>query len=302
MLRCNPLPYVQYDCGVAPCLAKKSSGFIRSSHLRNTTLELLLMAALLAGCSSASGPAAPVAGVNAHPAARFKDTAGRSYTVQAGDTLYRIALDQDVEVEEIVAWNGLNDANRIYPGRRLRMEAPAAPIRNAGQTGTPRQGDASRAPARPLAQREAPAETTSHVAPVKYSPGPTPDSSPALPSGWVWPASGEVAVRFDPAAGNKGIDIVAEAGTPVRAAASGRVAYAGEGPRGYGQIVIIKHDAARLSVYAHQSRVEVKEGQSVPRGMVIGEMGRTGSSRVKLHFEIREYGKPVDPTLFLPTT
>lgn len=252
----------------------------------------------LVGCGSASGPAAPVTGIRAHTPSKLQEAPGRSYTVQAGDTLYRIALDQDVTVEDVVAWNGLNDGNRIYPGRRLRLEAPAAPIRRIGLAPAHRDAPLSQAGPADKARPDTARAISARAVPAKFSPSP----DAVLPQGWDWPASGEVLTRFDPGAGNKGIDIVAAEGAPIRAAASGQVAYAGEGPRGYGMIVIIKHDAARLSVYAHQSRILVNEGQRVPRGAVIGEMGRSGSRRVKLHFEIREHGKPVDPARFLPTT
>jgi lipoprotein NlpD len=105
---------------------------------------------------------------------------------------------------------------------------------------------------------------------------------------------------FDEAAGNKGIDIAGSLGTPVLAGAPGRVVYAGEGLRGYGKLIIIKHNQTTLSAYAHHSRILVHEGQTVAQGQKIGEMGSSDSDRVKLHFEIRRFGRPQDPLIYLP--
>ena len=117
---------------------------------------------------------------------------------------------------------------------------------------------------------------------------------------WTWPASGKVIAGFSENANLKGIDIAGKAGQPVLASAAGKVVYAGSGLRGYGKLVIIKHNQTYLSAYAHNSNLLVKEGQNVVRGQKIAEIGNTDSSQAKLHFEIRRLGKPVDPLKFLP--
>ena len=116
---------------------------------------------------------------------------------------------------------------------------------------------------------------------------------------WIWPASGKMIGTFSEA-GNKGVDIAGKAGDPVVASAEGKVVYSGEGLRGYGKLVIIKHNATYLSAYAHNQTILVKEGQSVSKGQKIAEMGSSGTDKVKLHFEVRRQGKPVDPLKYLP--
>jgi lipoprotein NlpD len=138
-------------------------------------------------------------------------------------------------------------------------------------------------------------------------PAPTPEPVPPQPSAedgqdtvaWIWPAGGRVLAGFSEAT-NKGVDILGKIGDPVFASASGRVVYSGTGLRGYGKLVIIKHNQTYLSAYAHNSNLLVKEGQNVVRGQKIAEIGNTDSSQAKLHFEIRRLGKPVDPLKFLP--
>jgi lipoprotein NlpD len=117
---------------------------------------------------------------------------------------------------------------------------------------------------------------------------------------WVWPTSGKVIAGFSESANLKGIDIGGKAGQPVLASAAGRVVYAGTGLRGYGKLVIVKHNNTYLSAYAHNREILVKEGQHVSKGQKIGEMGDTDADQVKLHFEIRRLGKPIDPAKFLP--
>ncbi len=116
----------------------------------------------------------------------------------------------------------------------------------------------------------------------------------------MWPATGKLVTGFSDTANLKGIDIAGKEGQPVAASAAGKVVYAGTGLRGYGKLVIIKHNATYLSAYAHNREILVKEGQQVAKGQKIAEMGNTDSDQVKLHFEIRRQGKPVDPLKYLP--
>jgi lipoprotein NlpD len=118
--------------------------------------------------------------------------------------------------------------------------------------------------------------------------------------GWSWPATGRVIGGFSENANLKGIDIAGKAGQPVLASAAGKVVYAGSGLRGYGKLIIIKHNKTYLSAYAHNREILVKEGQQVAKGQQVAEMGDSDSDQVKLHFEIRRLGKPIDPTKFLP--
>jgi lipoprotein NlpD len=117
---------------------------------------------------------------------------------------------------------------------------------------------------------------------------------------WGMPATGKVIGEFSESANRKGVDIAGKKGQAVVASASGKVVYSGSGLRGYGKLIIIKHNKTFLSAYAHNDQVLVKEGQSVSKGQKIAEMGSSDSDQVKLHFEIRKFGKPVDPAQYLP--
>lgn len=125
------------------------------------------------------------------------------------------------------------------------------------------------------------------------------EKAAATETTWAWPSSGKVLAGFSEGS-NKGVDIAGKTGDPVLAAGDGKVVYAGTGLRGYGKLVIVKHDATFLSAYAHNSQILVKEGQSITRGQKIAEVGSSDSDQPKLHFEIRRQGKPVDPIQYLP--
>ena len=132
-------------------------------------------------------------------------------------------------------------------------------------------------------------------------PEPQPAVAPAGPDdvAWMWPSASKVSAPYNDSS-NKGLDFAGKAGDPVLAAGDGKVVYAGSGLRGFGELVIVKHNGTYLSAYAHNRKILVKEGQQVTRGQKIAEMGNTDSDSVKLHFEIREQGKPVDPATYLP--
>ena len=198
------------------------------------------------------------------------------YRVRAGDTLFKVAFENGVDVDALAEWNRLADPDHILVGSILRLSAP-------------KPSPAARAvPAIKAAPEALPAEPT---IPAKPEQG--------VPDRWSWPARGDLLAHFGEGM-NKGIDIAGSRGQSVQAAASGEVAYTGVGLRGYGKLIIIRHGKTLLSAYAHNARILVKEGQNVARGQIIGEMGDTDSDQVKLHFEIRESGKPVDPLNYLP--
>jgi len=151
-----------------------------------------------------------------------------------------------------------------------------------------------------LANASPPGSSSASAAPSAPSAASAPGGNDSLD--WVWPAKGKIVSGFSETANLKGIDIAGTAGEPVRASAPGRVVYAGNGLRGYGKLIIIKHNDTYLSAYAHNREILVKEGQQVTRGQKIAEMGNTDADQVKLHFEIRRHGKPMDPTKYLPPT
>lgn len=244
------------------------------------------------------------------------------YTVKPGDTIIRIGLEAGQNWRDIARWNGMDNPNLIEVGQVLRVVPPSldpgAPATRAVATARvePRPLDAARAvadaaksaAAAASAAASAPAPVASvPVAAASAPPVATPPPAAAVPQaprddddpGWAWPAGGPVLASYDETR-NKGLSIGGKPGDPVFAAADGRVVYAGSGLRGYGNLVIVKHNATYLTAYAHNQALLVKEDQPVRRGQKIAEMGSTDAERVQLHFEIRRQGKPVDPTRLLP--
>ncbi len=233
------------------------------------------------------------------------------YSVKPGDTLIRIGLDSGQSWKDIARWNNLDNANLIEVGQVLRVVPPAPAAQAvASDTGVVTRPVTSStiAPAAPGSAPAAPASApkptaSSATGPVVAIAPTTPATAPVAAGeddvGFIWPASGALIAGFDEAR-NKGYDISGKAGDPVLAAADGRVVYAGAGLRGYGNLVILKHNNTFLTAYAHNQTLLVKEDQSVRKGQKIAEMGSTDADRVKLHFEIRRLGKPVDPSRYLP--
>jgi lipoprotein NlpD len=225
--------------------------------------------------------------------------------VKPGDTLIRIGLESGQSWKDIARWNNLENANLIEVGQVLRVAAPApASQAVASDTGVVTRPVASSSVA-PASTPVVPASGAKPAASAAVPPAaPAPAAAPASAGGddevaFIWPAPGALISGFDEAR-NKGYDIAGKAGDPVLAAADGRVVYAGAGLRGYGNLVILKHNNTFLTAYAHNQSLLVKEDQAVHKGQKIAEMGSTDADRVKLHFEIRRQGKPVDPSRYLP--
>ncbi len=158
------------------------------------------------------------------------------------------------------------------------------------------RGDAPAVQPRPAPPQARPAEP---VKPAPAAQAGVAESRDAEAIEFIWPAKGKLLAGFSEPS-SKGVDISGKAGDPVHASAPGRVMYTGTGIRGYGKLIVIKHDNSFNSVYAHNREILVKEGQTVVRGQKIGEIGDTDADQVKLHFEIRKSGKPVDPLKYLP--
>ncbi len=305
--------------------------------IRPAAGSALAILALLAGCASPTHRApvedrrpatqsAPVSAPAPAPAAEpgvakpaalpGAENAGKPgyYTVKPGDTLIRIGLENGQNWRDIARWSGLENANLIEPGQVLRVVPPAAdasavavkPVVPAGRVET-RSLDGR--PSASAGAASAPAAPSSAVpatpAPAASPPSPQPSVAATPPKdtdedlGWIWPASGQVAAAFEEGK-NKGLAIAGKAGDPVLAAADGRVVYAGSGLRGYGNLIIIKHNTTFLTAYAHNQALLVKEDQAVRKGQKIAEMGSSDSDRVQLHFEIRRQGRPIDPARLLP--
>ena len=282
------------------------------------------VAAIAAGCATRHGapvvdrapetrPAPGKPAIAGIPAPKPADTRFEFYTIRKGDTLYSIALDHGLDYRELAQWNGITDPGVIGIGQQLRLNPPAStatavPFKAApGVQGRP-LGDAAVAvdnvKSQPKAVRAPYSDQTyAQMAGAKPEPAARAETHP--PEGddnvaWNWPASGKVVSTFNDSANLKGIGIAGKLGQPVLASAPGRVIFSGTGIRGFGKLIVIKHNNTFLSVYAHNHELLVKEGQSVAKGQKIAEMGSTDTDQVKLHFEIRRYGKPVDPAKLLP--
>jgi lipoprotein NlpD len=231
-----------------------------------------------------------------------------SYIVKKGDTLYAIGLEYGFDYKDIARWNEITAPTyTIKVGQALKLKAPAgtesspvpaaavpaaAPATTEGTVVSAIKTEAS-PQAKPLDEPvSAPAEAKTDVA--KPAEKLVDDNAVE----WGWPAVGKIMTRFSDA--SKGLDISGSVGQPVLSAASGKVVYSGSGLRGYGKMVIIKHNTTYLSAYAHNSQIVVKEGQDVVKGQKIAEMGNSDSDSVMLHFEIRKLGQPIDPEKFLP--
>ena len=279
----------------------RTESFPASGPLKRTgwtsrlALPCALAAALLlaAGCGSRTLNSAPVedrgTGMS-RPADAVKplpgaENAGKPgyYMVKPGDTMIRIGLENGQNWRDIARWNALENPNLIEVGQVLRV--------------VPLGSDSSQLAARPVVPGSA-AAVRPGAAPISVPP-PQASSGSDEDVGWIWPAQGTLVAGFDEAK-NKGLDISGKTGDDIVASADGRVVYSGAGLRGYGNLIILKHNNTFLTAYAHNKTLLVKEDQTVKKGQKIAEMGNSDSEKVKLHFEIRRQGKPVDPAKYLP--
>ncbi|MCX7078410.1 MAG: peptidoglycan DD-metalloendopeptidase family protein [Pseudomonas sp.] len=263
----------------------------------------LVLSSMLVACSSnPSGSSARVVDRNNAAPQKPVVTTGQ-YVVRRGDTLFSIAFRYGWDYKALAARNNIPVPYTIHPGQTIRFDGrsgstPTTVVSTSDST--PSSSSKFTVIRRPVGT--AVDTTTGATASVasKPAPAPLPPAGPA-PTGWGWPSNGILIGKFSSNGSlNKGIDIAGDLGQPVLAASDGTVVYAGSGLRGYGELVIIKHSDTYVSAYGHNRRLLVREGQQVKVGQAIAEMGSTGTDRVKLHFEIRRQGKPVDPLQFLP--
>lgn len=299
----------------------------------------LLMVLMLGGCATQNHQA-PIedrgrvgSGLSTFRMPPGYENAGKPgyYTVKPGDTVLRIALDAGQNWRDIAAWNGLSNPNYIEVGQVLRIEPRAgdvltpvasvstSPISTTSSTGvvsTPKIETRNLEPKSVISPSSAaskPAATTNASAPVapvspvtasttsasNVADAATDTARESAEPAWQWPAAAPVVGGFEEGK-RKGLLLGGKAGDPVFAAADGRVVYSGAGLRGYGNLIIIKHNSQYLTAYAHNQTLLVKEDQVVRKGQKIAEMGMTDAERVQLHFEIRKQGKPIDPAKSLP--
>ncbi|MGH8418168.1 MAG: peptidoglycan DD-metalloendopeptidase family protein [Pseudomonas sp.] len=274
----------------------------------------IALSVLLVGCSSTPSGGVRVVDRNGKPAAPVRQpvTTGQ-YVVKRGDTLFSIAFRYGWDWKALAARNNVPEPYTIHVGQTIRFDGrsnstsaaiAAAPV-VVPQTATGSSSSPSGSIKTTVITR--PVDSTSGSnGPPATTPVNTPVNTPVVAgarsaSGWAWPTNGVLIGKFSSNGSlNKGVDIAGDLGQPVLAASDGSVVYAGSGLRGYGELVIIKHSDTYVSAYGHNRRLLVREGQQVKAGQAIAEMGSTGTDRVKLHFEIRRQGKPVDPLEFLP--
>ena len=259
-------------------------------------------AGILAGCSSTSSSVSVVDRNNAAKAAQRQPVTTGQYAVKRGDTLFSIAFRYGWDYKALAERNSIPAPYTIRPGQVIRFDgrsgAPATVVTTTQSGNSASSSSRTTVTRRPVTT--APVVSGSSTTTVVPVPTPVP-AGERTQGGWAWPANGVLIGKFASNGSlNKGIDIAGDLGQPVFAASDGAVVYAGSGLRGYGELVIIKHSDTYVSAYGHNRRLLVREGQQVKVGQTIAEMGSTGTDRVKLHFEIRRQGKPVDPLQFLP--
>jgi lipoprotein NlpD len=250
---------------------------------------VLLLLLLLAGCS---------AGTQYAPVEDRKNGSApvsNRYVVSAGETLYSIAWRFGKDIKELARANKIPSPYTIYSGQQLVLSWPAnstqqQPSSSLQQTTSPQTTSATKSTVRPVQKSSSKIVVNNKTVPKK-----------GYPFRWQWPAKGALMRVFSlNGAVHKGIDLKGNMGEPVHAANSGKVVYAGSGLVGYGNLLIIKHNDRYLSAYGHNSILRVTEGEQVKVGQHIADIGNTGAKEVKLHFEIRRDGKPVDPLKLLP--
>ncbi|MDN5881776.1 MAG: peptidoglycan DD-metalloendopeptidase family protein, partial [Nitrosospira sp.] len=309
--------------------------------------SLLILYLLIAGCASTWNrtPMIDGAAVESQKIISQPDMRPEFYTVQAGDTLYSIALNHGIDQKDLAQWNSIEDSGGIHIGQQLNLYPPSQPAQSSEPTlfslpdpMLPSSAEMATPNVPPFGERHLANTDKLKVGPVAFklpyseqaveqlkgladAPptvalkadlpagknvdtgiGPGPPAAEAIHGGdhvdWIWPAKGRVLEGFSES--TKGIDIAGKPGQAVSASAAGKVVYSGAGLRGYGKLIIIKHNNTYLSAYAHNNKLLVKEGQTVAKGQKIAEMGTSDGGLVRLHFEIRQNGKPVDPLKHLP--
>lgn len=213
---------------------------------------------------------------------------GTVYTVKRGDTLYSIGWAIKQDYKNVASWNGIRAPYLISPGQRLRMYPPSSKATKSKMTKKTYPSSRS--------------TKNSSVHAVKRSSGYKKNAPQGRVKRWTWPTvNRRVTARFNPVKGKDGIDIAGNFGDAIFATADGKVVYAGSGLRGYGRLIILKHNKTYLSAYAHNDSILVAEGQNIRAGKKIGRMGGNGKGKAILHFEIRKNGKPVNPASYLST-
>lgn len=292
--------------------------------MKISTLTCLFAAAVLVGCSSTPLNRAPIVdGVPGRSTESGSQAGYGTYTVKAGDTLYAIALEHGMDWRELARTNGIDDPTKLAIGTKLKVDAgsgpssdapanakstaksdaavvevtpvtPAGAGKGASAKAVPLGTDVAKGGAQPAAPATKEATAKDADKPVTKEPAKT-----AQAGDFAWPHGGAIVQSYK-AGTNKGIDLAAKVGDPVVASQDGKVVYSGNALRGYGNLIIIKHENKLLTAYAHNKTLLVKEGEVVKRGQKIAEAGQSDTDKPKVHFEVRKNGNPVDPLDYLP--
>ena len=272
------------------------------SPLASRTVATVILCVTLLSCAGPERPA-PVVVLNSQHYPEQEEKLTR-YTVKAGDTLYAIAWYTGHDYRDIAEWNSLPKPFNIYPGQTLNLQPSRRVSKNPRSVNNTTGQTREQKPKMSIDQKDSQAycECESDVNNPKGLVGKPPKNGfPQRVERWVWPANGQVKLsNSNSQATSTGVDIYANQGSKVVAAAAGKVVYAGNALRGYGNLIIIKHTESFLSAYAHNDQILVSERDWVDAGQEIGKMGSTGTNSVKLHFEIRYRGKAVEPMKYLP--
>lgn len=244
-------------------------------------IPVLLGISLLVGCTSSGLIPVPV-----DDKGGYRDIP-KIYSVQKGDTLYGISWAFGLDYKQVAGWNNIKPPYRIQIGQQIYLYAR-----------TPKH---TKSQAKPVVLNSLPRQRQDGKSQVAAAPAKETIITSTTPTigQWSWPAQGKLVGKFSPSAGSKGIQIAGSEGTPIRATSGGQVVYAGEGLRGYGKLIIIKHSPEYISAYAHNKEILVSEGQNIANGQQIASMGQTDANMPMLHFEIRKGGNPIDPMKFL---
>jgi len=267
-------------------------------------LLVFVLCSLLFACSTRHAPA-PVVDVQGQVplSKRVKNSIkGAEYLVKKGETLYSIAWRADIDIRELAAINNIKSPYRIYPGQKIfLLKKTPKPSKNKRYVKNTNK-HSKKVVKKPVATTKKQEYGGVVIAQKKTEKATTNKAAFSQKvSKWVWPAKGKVIAKFSSAEqGNKGIDIAGKRGQAIKAAADGKVVYAGDVLKGYGKLIIIKHNDDYLSAYAHNDDILVKEQQTVRVGQLIAKMGDTNAPRVMLHFEVRFRGKSVNPLKYLP--
>ncbi len=268
------------------CVDTCSGRILRCENTMKRIITISLFVGLVLGFLSGCGSTSSAPIINKSPSRNIP----QAYEVKHQDSIYKIAWAFGVDYLDIAEWSNLKKPYEITPGQIVLLRKPATKITPLDPVSTQLR--------EPEYVKKLPVNAPARIETSKIESAPVVSFS-SSPREWNWPAEGKLIGKFSPSEGSNGIQIAGLEDSPVKATAAGEVVYVGEGLRGYGKLVILKHSTQFLSAYAHNRKILVTEGQAIAPEQQIATMGQSGTDTVMLHFEIRKDGEPVDPAQFL---